>query len=145
MGLQHLNTDLNSNVIISPNPEQAEKCKKLYGINFEPLVNADTQSVGKSISTEVDIIGVQWYTRNAEFGDYATLEIIDIDNILGQGEDFKAGDFGEEIQIFPESPLDMVDQFVCKTLPSGLYLQVKYHAVDSGSTRQMQVNFVVRV
>lgn len=90
------------------------------------------------------ICGLKFTTKNHEFGDYARLEIVDVDNLLGYGAGLVLGNFGQRFYLPHDGTFDILLDYK-KVVPAGIYYRVRYTAVNVGSDRQYTCNlYLVR-
>ena len=77
------------------------------------------------------IKGGRIFCKNAEFGDWIEVDIIDKDGILGYGENLLLKKYCYKMFIKPDS-INLLDcPFAPGRIPCGFWVRIKYHSVGS--------------
>jgi len=133
-GIQYPELDSNGRLIPSPNPQIGDKAFYMLALNGNIPIGSTTpvsvsskiQTSGIDVATEV-FGGLYFAISSASPQDYMSLQISDIDNILGYGAGFIVGDYGH-FSIAPGREIGI--QLPTKAdIPAGLYYQVVYTPV----------------
>jgi hypothetical protein len=130
-------TDADGRIVTSPEVQSDSKALLVTGTYMTALANADTYSPSLKFTDWVEFFGVKYGLVGGHVGDWADLEIVDIDNLLGYGEGLVVAKYGSEVHFVPNDQGTLVFQFK-KDVPPGLYLRVKYH-----NTGAEAVSFVI--
>jgi hypothetical protein len=80
--------------------------------------------------------------KNAEFGDWIEIDIIDKENLLGYGLDFLLKKYCIKMYIMPNTVNVLNCPFAPGRIPCGFYLRAKYH---SASTQDVDVYLNLQV
>jgi len=143
-GIQTGAFDPDGNLITSRDLQIANQ--KFFIEGFTGTCAIDSEEYSSSIkiqenSVDIDagICGLKFTTKNHEFGDYARLEIVDVDNLLGYGANTVLGNFGQRFYIPHDGMFDVLLDYK-KVIPGGLYLRVRYTAINAGSAREYVCN-----
>lgn len=81
------------------------------------------------------------FGENIEHGDYARFFVCDVDNILGAGAGYEVKSFIEKAFIKPTPERNDFNSDAPAKIPVGLYLRCAYTAVNSGSAREVYINY----
>ena len=106
------------------------------------------EDVDFQITSEIYTSGGRLLVENAEFGDYITAEIHDKDEVIPEA-------YREALcEDHPTVAAYITKQWVCPSggceidtrplnakITAGLYLRITYYAIDSGSTRNVAINY----
>lgn len=88
---------------------------------------------GESVATDFQmtsskiLTGAWWKTKNSYWGDYITMQIVDVDNILGFGAGTILNQFIKKWYMIDE--LVMSERANGSLLPAGLYIRIIYTSV----------------
>ena len=114
-------------------------------------INAST-NVDFQLTSELYVSGGKIIVENAEFGDYVTASVYDVDSVIPEA--YRAalceawpvvGDY--IIKEFIDTSSGAVASHEVNTYPlnaklsAGLYLRITYHAINAGSARNVAVNY----
>jgi len=86
------------------------------------------------------INGAEVITQNAVFGDWASSQIIDVDNVLGYGINTVLSSYIQKWYINPNQALNLTTQYAGK-VPAGTYVRVSYHSVGLITDVGVALNF----
>ena len=112
-------------------------------------------SIDYQIGSELYVFGGEGVAKNAEFGDYITAEINDKDSVIPEGYRAAMCENWPTVASYANMWLMVSDsvannpftKIYINTYPliakisAGLYLRVTYHAIDTGSTREVALNY----
>lgn len=101
--------------------------------------NIDFQIPGAPGSAQY-INGAVVITKDAVFGDYAAASIIDIDNILGYGNNVTLANYVTKWYINPSAQSNFETPYAGK-LYAGLYIRVTYTSVGAVTDPQIAINY----
>ena len=143
-GITNGNFDSKGNLVTSRDLVIASQVFFIEGFIGTCAVNTEEYSNVLKIqlnSADIDsgICGLKFTAKNHEFGDYARLEIVDVDNLLGYGAGLVVGTFGQRFYVPHDGAFDILLDYK-KVVPAGLYYRIKYAAIDAGSAREYVCN-----
>jgi len=84
------------------------------------------------------IEGAEFTVENREHGDYARLEVVDVDGIAYPAGTVLA-DFGKKIYM-PATGEFRIRKHYSREVPAGMYYRVTYYATAAGTTRNFVCN-----
>jgi len=79
-------------------------------------------------------------TENHEFGDWVTVQMVDVDNVLGAGAGYVADQFGKEVQIPKSGLFTVLSESLSSAIPAGLYIRIKYNSVGTVNDVKVRCN-----
>jgi hypothetical protein len=87
--------------------------------------------------------GAEIITQGATFGDWAEAQIIDIDNVLGYGENFVLKTYVRKMFISPSGD-QRIDASAPGAIPVGIYIRVMYHSVGTVNPK-IYINYEIQL
>lgn len=102
----------------------------------ETTTTRDTPLISKYIK------GGSLEVINVKIGDTITIQICDVDNVLGYGAEFVVNEFLKDVPIKSDGFLQIKSHAISKAIPNGLKLRQKYTSV-SGATIDPKVCLTV--
>jgi len=72
--------------------------------------------------------GAEFYTKGSAVGDFITVQIVDVDNVLGGGAGLVVRQLINKFYVFPELQM-ILDLPFSGRIPKDLYLRLKYTSV----------------
>ena len=103
----------------------------------QTITAGQVQNIDFHLVSTKDVYGVQYYAKNATFGDFVSFQVIDIDNVLGFGANTVLKTFVNKWFIMVNELVDITLP-LASTIPAGLYIRIIYT-----STGLTDVNIVV--
>lgn len=88
--------------------------------------------------------GGELFGDNIEYGDYCRFFICDVDNILGYGAGLEIKSFIEKAYVKPAPCPNHFGAECPAKIPVGLYLRCAFTAVNSGSAREIFINYDIQ-
>jgi len=137
--------DASGRTIISPDTQVANQNLFIEG---QAVTAADgVQTVctpitimSAGVAIPFSLVGVEFEVKNHLFQDMATLEVVDVDNVLGLGAGVVLGNFGNQF-VVPHSGKFSVMANYKKDFVAGLYLRLTYNAQAGGVSREITINY----
>lgn len=107
-------------------------CVRYKGVNLGTATAGQTTYLSTRINAERYSNGVQILLKNHVFGDCLDLEIVDVDNILGYGNNIVLDRFGDEWYVDPSTSLQSgtIVSYPGR-ISAGLYIRVTYYSVGT--------------
>lgn len=93
-----------------------------------------------ALGSSVYINGAVAFTKDAVFGDYASADIVDVNNILGYGAGLVLAQYVPKWYINPSSELDISTPYAGK-VPAGIFIRVAYTSVGLINDVGVAVNY----
>jgi len=109
-----------------------------FGFNFIATANGDTN--GDLLLPVKYLRGSGFETEDNVFGDSITVQIVDVDNVLGAGAGYVASVFGQNVQIPKGGLFTVLSESISSPIPSGLYFRVIYHSAGTVNNVKVRVN-----
>ena len=101
------------------------KFLQLHG--FEMICPAnETTNYDVKWTVDIEFVGARAKDENNIFGNYANMQLIDKDNILGYGAGFILHEFGKEVPSAIMVETCNVETTTAATINTGLYLRIQY-------------------
>ena len=115
-------------------------------IPFGTLKNIDFKIENHGIETYTTkyLAGAEIKTKNGADGDYAVSQIIDIDNVLGYGENFIIKSYVRKKFMFPDKVQTIIGT-APGAIPVGLYIRVVYHSVGTSVDPTIYINYDIKL
>lgn len=113
---------------------------------FTTEINAGvTSNIDCLISEERYITGLQIILQNQVFGDTMTLQVVDVNNILGYGAGAVLDEFGKNWNVSPDTACQgIIENPYPAKIAAGLYIRVVY--TSTGQTNiKVGLNFFLHV
>lgn len=105
------------------------------------VVKNTTTSFDYKVTTENTYLsGAELIWDSATFGDYVQFEIIDIDNVLGYGENVVLAEYIKKWYISPDSNCKKVMSPYAGLIPVNTYIRVKYTNTSVNTDQLIAVN-----
>jgi hypothetical protein len=103
--------------------------------------NSDT-NIDLLLEDDCFITGGNLIVNNSVFGDYCKMQVIDIDNILGNGANFVVAQFVDKWMIRSDSQyqMEIVEKYPVKLI-AGLYIRCIYTSIGTEIDPEVVVNF----
>lgn len=74
------------------------------------------------------LTGAEFYTKSSAIGDFITVQIVDVDNVLGGGANLVVRQLINKFYVFPDQQMLLELPFSGR-IPKDLYLRIKYTSV----------------
>ena len=84
--------------------------------------------------------GMYWTNGEVEAGDYIEFAVMDLDNVLGYGENVELAKYVRKLPVRADRDGE-IDPRQASVLVQGLYLRTIYVAVNAGVARSLRVAF----
>lgn len=139
------NMDTNGNLIHSPEAQIATDSFIVEGLlgecNPATTTYSDVLKIQElGVDKDTSVCGLHFTTVSHEHGDYARLEVVDVDDLLGYGAGTVIGNFGQRFYIPATGDFFMPPMMRKKTIPAGFYYRMRYVATNFGSSRKYELN-----
>ena len=142
-------------ISINSNPPFAEPTYRTKRNATQSIVSIEPdnyQNIDFLMTAERYVAGGLIIIENAVFGDYLTAEVIDIDGVIPSLYRAALCENWPTVALYVEKAWilasgDIMTKMEMDTYPlnakisAGLYLRITYHAINSGSTRRVAVNY----
>jgi hypothetical protein len=164
---EHVNEPLEENeakpVAVTEQPDpiafaQPTHRTKRYATDIVTIAKNTSEEIGFQLPSELWSMGGCLLVENAEFGDYVTASVYDVDSVIP--EPYRAAlceawpvvatyivkayvkvEVPGTVQAGSISNIEVLTHPLIAKITAGLYLRLTYHAVDSGLTRRAAVNY----
>lgn len=107
--------------------------------------NATTNLDHKITKDNSYLNGGRFIYQNAEWGDFISCQIVDVDNILGYGAGTVLKTYIEKWYIHPNETHAVCELPYAGHVPKNLYLRVKYTSVGTTNDVNMAINYHLHV
>jgi len=86
--------------------------------------------------------GSEFYTKNSVIGDFITVQIVDVDNILGGGAGMVVRQLINKFYVFPDQQMILELPFSGR-IPKDLYLRLKYTSIGAALPVDVLCNYLL--
>lgn len=98
-----------------------------------------TTSFDQVLSSDVRLQGGYYWVKNAALGDAVSLQVVDVDNVLGGGAGLVVSPYVTDMPVAPWDHQQELESPTAGFIPAGLYLRITYAStgaenVDFGVT-----------
>jgi hypothetical protein len=103
--------------------------------------NTTTNFDYKVTATKIYLNGGDLIFKNANWGDYVQLQIIDIDNVLGQGANYVLHNYVNKWYIHPDLKEKELTANYAGNIPQNIYIRLKYISTSTTTDVNVAVNW----
>lgn len=103
--------------------------------------NTTTNLDFKITGSKEYIQGGQLLYQNAAWGDYITAQVVDVDNVLGQGAGTVLNEYIKKRYVCPSLCQAELEVPYAGKIPQNCYLRIKYTSVGTSTDVDVAVNY----
>jgi hypothetical protein len=112
-----------------------------FGVSFNAPAS-QTTTYSYALTSAVYLRGGILFASPGTLGDQLTVQIVDVNNILGAGANYVVATYVNGWYVMPGIPNQIEDVSVSSEIPAGLYVNFLYTNVSSTQATQVIVNFL---
>jgi hypothetical protein len=142
----HCNKIIKSTVLTEPANISLTlyKAPDVVEVNAGSTVTIDLQLTQVSNEVQQIIYGGALYTDSPGFNDHVKFQIIDIDNVIGYGNNVVLKEYIEKAYLNNHNTFEDYDE-AGAYLPVGIYLRCIYTSTKSSGTTKIKINYLLGV